>query len=257
MRGDLFLDVFGGTCGVAKSVCRAGPAAVVIDFIHGYDLLARGALDSVCRLLRQQRKGRHKVRGVCLASPCESFSIARRAPPGSRMPSAVRSKEFIWGLPNLPELDAILCETGNKLCRATARIIRECEANHIPWILENPASSMLWIAPPIARILRKPTVSFTVIHQCMCGTAWKKPTGLAMGCGLSPTPHLMDTCTYKGKRCSRTGKPHVVLSGVSNGAFKTLAAKEYPKQLCDAITRTFQVCWRLQYIFQWAPAFSR
>jgi hypothetical protein len=257
VKGDLFLDIFGGTCGVAKSVCRAGPTAAVLDLIHGYDLLAPGALTELLSLLRQSRRGRSRVRGVCLASPCESFSIARRAPPSSPMPSAVRSKEFIWGLPDLPKLDAALCETGNQLCRATARIIRVCEANGIAWILENPASSMLWSAPPIARLLQKPNVCFTTIHQCMYGTPWKKPTGLAMGGGLRPSPHLSCKCVYTGKRCSRTGQPHIVLSGLANGAFKTLAAKEYPKQLCDAIMKTFQEWWRTQYIAHWTPAFCR
>ena len=166
------------------------------------------------------------------------------------MPSAVRGRQHIWGLSGLSPLDAALCERGNRLCKATAASIRGCEAANIPWVLENPASSMLWSAPPIQRLLRRPSVTFTTIDQCQYGAPWKKATGLALGGGLSPGPHLSKVCSGRKGICSATGRPHVVLSGLraDHKGFKTLAAKEYPAPLCNAIARTFAARWREEFI---------
>jgi hypothetical protein len=241
MRGDLFLDIFGGTAGVAKAVSLKGPAAYVFDLIYSFDILKPRNLNALLTLIASGR-----VRGVCLASPCETFSAARRAPRWSSYPSALRSKEHISGLSGLTEREQFLCEQGNKLMIATARIARACLKHDIPWILENPLSSLLWCAPPISRLLGHPSVQQTIVHQCQYGTPWKKPTRLYLG-GLS-AELLASTCQQKGKTCSATGKPHYVLSGTTKNGFRTHAAKEYPSQLCTAIANSFATHWRNAYI---------
>ena len=40
-------------------------------------------------------------------------------------------------------------------------------------------------------------------------------------------------CVMKNKVCSHTGKPHIVLTGVSRAGFKTEAAQVYPQPLGD------------------------
>jgi hypothetical protein len=241
MRGDLFLDIFGGTAGVAKAVSLKGPAAYVFDLTYSFDILKPRNLRALLDLIAGGR-----VRGVCLASPCETFSAARRAPRWSSYPSALRSKEHILGLSGLNEREQFLCEQGNQLMLATARIARACIKYDIPWVLENPLSSLIWLAPPISRLLSHANVQQTIVHQCQYGTPWKKPTRLYLG-GLS-AELLSCTCRQKGKTCSATGKPHYVLSGTTKSGFRTQAAKEYPSLLCAAIANSFATHWRNVYI---------
>jgi len=161
MRGDLFLDIFGGTAGVARAVSQRGPAAYVFDLVYQFDILLPKNLDALLRLLAGGR-----VKGVCLASPCDTFSAARRAPRWSSYPSALRSKECIYGLPNLTERESFLCERGNHLMEVTARLLRACNRLQVPWVLENPESSLLWHAPPIQRLASHRAVLSTTLHQC-------------------------------------------------------------------------------------------
>ena len=179
------------------------------------------------------------MRGVCLASPCETFSIARRAPPLSRYPHQLRSKEHPFGLPLLSGKDLDICKRGNQLAVFTSMIIRLCSKMQIPWMLENPASSHLWSHPPMLSALQGSTE--TIFDQCQYGTAWRKPTKIAMGGLLCPTPYLCRRCTGSRQRCSATDKAHVVLSGAANGAFLTARSKHYPKALCRGIAYTFSL----------------
>ena len=47
-------------------------------------------------------------------------------------------------------------------------------------------------------------------------------------------------CTGRHGICSKTGKPHVQLSGLHNGHFRTLIAQPYPKNLCRRVATAFQ-----------------
>ena len=91
------MDIFGGTGGVGKAVAETGVQSYIIDLVYGYDLLSRKGFAAVKSLLARSRRGRPCVRGVCLASPCETFSAARRAPMGSRLPRRLRSAQHPCG----------------------------------------------------------------------------------------------------------------------------------------------------------------
>ena len=255
MSGDVFLDIFGGTGGVAHAVSRHGVVAVVIDLASGHDVLKPAIQQALKGLLRQKRRGRNVVRGVCLASPCETFSTARRAPLYARFPHQLRSREHPFGLPLLTGNDLEICMRGNQLAAFTAMIIRLCNKLRIPWMLENPASSYLWSHPPMQSALRGCTD--TVIDQCQYGMAWRKPTRMAMGGLLCPTPYLCKRCAGSRQRCSATGKAHVVLSGTANGAFRTAVSKHYPKALCRGIAYTFRSLWASRYVADHAEIFVR
>eukprot|EP00959_Pyramimonas_sp_CCMP1952_P103443 2163344-Pyramimonas_sp.AAC.1 len=87
------------------------------------------------------------AKGMRLATPCRSFSIARRAPPASAMPSAVCSPDHIWGFSNLSDEDRKVCMEGNQLAKATCKLVRQAIQYDVPFMIENPASSMLWSIP--------------------------------------------------------------------------------------------------------------
>jgi hypothetical protein len=106
---------------------------------------------------------------------------------------------------------------------------RACIKHGIPWLLENPLSSLPWLAPPISWLLGPLSVQQTIVHQCQYGTSLTKPTHLYLG-NLS-ADLLACTCRQKEKTCSATGRPHYVLNGTTKSVFCTQAAKESPSQM--------------------------
>ena len=164
--------------------------------------------------------------GVWLGTPCTSWSRARRGPPGSGW-CQIRSNQHIWGLPNLLPRDVARIKLGNSTLRASARVIRTAVNVGCPSILENPLTSMLFIAPPIAKLLRLPCASFAKTHFCQHGARWRKATGLAAWHASIPD-NLQLTCSGHNGICSRTNKPHIVLSGadpVSKILWTSIASK--------------------------------
>lgn len=212
---------------------RRGCKVHIIDIIHGpqHDLTRRRIQRALIRNLH-----RRKVVGAVLATPCQSFSIARRGPPPTARgpPPPLRSRECLWGLPHLNEKDQERVRIGNSLARFTARYARECLKLGIPFIIENPRSSRLWLLPPMQALMNCRDVEVVDVDFCMMGTRWKKPTRLVIGHGEPQAIAKMRGMKCHGRGiCSRTQQPHQQLTGTSpNGQFWTLIAQPYPQQLC-------------------------
>ena len=81
-----------------------------------------------------------------------------------------------WGLPGLSDKDQQQLEAGNKITKAALEIIRCLERFSVPYIIENPLTSILWWLPQIKRIAAREHVHFRTDDFCQCGTMWKKPT---------------------------------------------------------------------------------
>jgi hypothetical protein len=128
---------------------------------------------------------------------------------------------------------------GNATLRQTCEVIRVCLAHGVPVMLENPISSMMWLAPPLAKLLQHQTCQCITLDQCQFGSRWRKRTRLATwGCGA--LPRLARLCQGRGGICSRTHKPHIVLSGTSSsGVLWTSLAQAYPTRLCTAVAASF------------------
>ncbi len=152
------------------------------------------------------------------------------------MPVALRGSadDQFLGLQGLSEPDTQKLQTGNELAVWTAKTIKLAIRHRVPVILENPASSMLWLFPPIRQLLKLGTSS--VVDMCAFGTSYKKPTRLQ-------TWHvslqaLEQRCSGRGpsKPCQFSKRPHVPLSGPSsNCAWSTSSAAAYPPLLCSAV----------------------
>jgi hypothetical protein len=163
--------------------------------------------------------------------PCATWSLARRAPVWSSMPSPLRSSvgSEIWGLPHLSDGDRRKVRIGNVQVKHAVKVIRSCVAGGTPGYLENPLTSRVWLV--IARLLKKELKAGLVVlrRTCLCqyGVPWKKPTRL-LTWGSSSVD--LKWCCGKGV-CSRTKRPHLTLTGISgNGKFLTSQAQVYPKQ---------------------------
>lgn len=128
------MDLFGGAGGVSKACKRIGFNAKLWDLRFGplHDITDKRTLQ---RILQEIRKGR--VLAVMMAPVCTSFSRARDRT------KVIRSSRFPLGIPRrfLSDHEASSIITGNAVFRACFKIIDECEASGIPWILENPLHS--------------------------------------------------------------------------------------------------------------------
>ena len=110
---------------------------------------------------------------VTLARPATVFSRARDRPGG---PPRLRTDDKPLGLDGLRDVDAGKVRVGNTLMYFSCRILRLAMFWRIPFTLENPERSRLWLCPAVKSLLRRRGTSSVVVHFCAFGTSWKKPT---------------------------------------------------------------------------------
>ena len=234
----LFVEVFAGTSRLAHTVAQAGVPAVSYE-------ISRNNLEDVtspaCLAFLLKSSQSRRLACVWLATPCSSFSQARRGQ-GGKMPGALRTREQVLGLPGLSDRDQERVRLGNRLARWTCRFIKACLQSGIPVILENPAGSLLWHFPGFQRLAKQ---GRSIIYDnCQYGEVWRKRTRL-VGWNVD-LDSLSLRCKQKfaiqndGQRkavCSRTGAPHSVLSGPRAGAeWCTALASAYPWPLCVKVS---------------------
>ncbi len=117
------------------------------------------------------------IGGIMLGTPCTSWSLARRGPPGSGC-APLRSPCCIMGLAGLSPVDKARVEVGNRTMAQTARVIRLAIRNGVPTVLENPYMSRLFLAPPIRKLSSRPEFHSWCLDQCQFSSPWRKRTAL-------------------------------------------------------------------------------
>jgi hypothetical protein len=234
-RRQVFLEFYAGAGSVSHMGSRLGFGVISIDIVNGdhHDLtrpcvqrVLRGWVSSGC------------VRGAWLGTICSSWSRARRGPPGSAW-GPIRSREFIYGLPDLSPADQGRIEVGNRTMLQSADFIRKCIDCRVPCILENSVASLLWSAPPLAKLRTHADYSEVSVDQCAFGAAWRKRTRLgAWGCLLEAFENKL--CQGKRGICSFTTKEHIVLRGTSkvHKCLWTSLAQSYPNKFARAAARS-------------------
>ena len=231
----VFLEIFSGGGGLGKAVSNhCGWPVLLWDISFGaeYDLTKTPIQQMVVHWIRSG-----KVRAGHLGTPCNSFSRARDRPGG---PPRLRSDKHPMGLPGLAEHLYRKVRDGNVLMRFSCWVLRLAISLHIPFTLENPHRSRLWICPPVLQILRRKVVVWKEIHFCAFGTPWKKPTRILR---VHISLDILDWCRcLSSKRgiCNFSGKPHVPLAGQdSNGRWMTKIAEPYPPKLTKLLAVAF------------------
>lgn len=225
-----FLSLFGGAGNPAKQFADLGGLSLLVDLSHSLsnDLSKFSIWNQVFRAL-------HFFDCVGVDLPCNTWSRARRAPPWSRMPKPLRSADFLFGLPHLETADFLKVQAANRMFFASVRLIRRCLRLGTRGYLENPATSFVWDTPQIQRLLKHPKVQLVTVHMCMYGCQWKKPTKLLL---WNCAPVDLRRCSGK-TRCSRTGRPHLQLSGLSGKRFLTEQAQMYSTDFSKALVGCF------------------
>ena len=177
---------------------------------------------------------------------CSSWSLARRAPPWSRMPHRLRSADHPFGLPALTGRDLAVCVQGNNMLKNMVRVIKDSLFVNGAGYLENPRSSYIWVALRKIFAAELKSKKMEIHHTCLCmyGTSWKKPTSLLIW-GAATAPKFRD-CTGPRGVCARTGCAHEALSSSSdvkccihNGGFRTRLAQVYPKAFAKYLFNIF------------------
>ncbi len=224
------MDLFSGEGGVAKACTEMGLRAKEWDIKNGsqQDLTKRSV---VKRLIREVKRGR--VVSCMMAPVCTSFSVARDRT------KIIRNRQYPWGLPHhlLTEKERQSIILGNRCFKTCLKLMQLFDQYHIPYILENPATSKAWFLPQMLHHSQKPHIQMVRADFCQFGTPWKKPTLFMCGHLDSVDLHrLARTCSGPRGQCCRTQQPHFQLTGsCRDGRPWTRVAQPYPRRLCVAL----------------------
>jgi hypothetical protein len=167
---------------------------------------------------------------------CASWSRARRGNPnGKGWPPPLRNDDAdgIWGFSNMSSKDTERIRLGNKSALWCCKTIRHAIRFNVPIVIENPATSRLWLFPPLRRLILKSQSDIFCDH-CQFGAPWRKHTRLiSWNCDISS---MNKVCKTSNHCCSRTHRPHQVLTGTDkSGGYLTALASAYPKAFCDSM----------------------
>ena len=207
------LDLYSGDAGVARWFSRTYNVWVLtFDFEHGpgQDLLDAGVQSKIFRALEAGA-----FAGLGAAPDCRSFSRA--------VTPAVRDAAHPFGKPGISANMREKVGVGNQHASFMLQVLLWCEEHDLPYWVENPDGSFLWILPPWLDAGIGTFDKSYRFDQCRFGTAWRKRTRLA---------------TTTGQRdLGLGGHSHQVLRGKSrhHSLCWTRIAQTYPRSLCAHI----------------------
>ena len=227
-QGRFFADTFCGVAHVGRTAARRGFKTrfydILIDPIYG-DMTN----PKVKRFLRRAVKT-GRCFAMMLQPLCASWSIARHRT------NVIRSGLHPWGLPRRlwqkpwSDNDHKALATGNATMSSALELAAECQRNGVPWALENPATSIVWLTPEVLKLLAMHGVRFVLVDFCYWGTPWRKRTGILFGHCDGQDLDSLAKCRCSGVgTCSNSGRKHVQLTGSDpHGMPWTKRAEPYP-----------------------------
>ena len=164
-----------------------------------------------------------------------------------------------WGVDELNESELKQLQQGNACLRFTIRVIKLCLKKGVPFILENPLTSMIWDFEDLPRFVVHPATAVRFADFCRFGTCWKKPIRFLCGnFGSGDTLSLDLRCSGPRGFCSRTGARHFILEGPGPGGVpRTRTAQPYPPRLCKALAWSLSNPARAVFLAQAADKIKR
>ena len=194
-RTPVFWEIFSGKAGLTREFLRQGwPCGPPVDILYNtdFDVLNPLFLCVVLGLIFE-----HLIAMLHLGPPCASFSMAVNR----FVTYAMRSSASPAGLPDLPPHREEKVRLGNALAVVAVRLAEAQQRAGGLWTFEQPASSLMLLYDPVAKLFANEYVVMVVTHVCSFGAPWKKPTMLAAN-----FPEIRGVV----RRCSCT-KPHLTL----------------------------------------------
>ena len=233
LRSVIFLELFGGCGRVAASAQARGYAGLSLD-INASPLEDHLTKAFVNRILGWITSG--VVAGVWLGTPCSTWTRALRSP--------LRSEQYPDGLPDLTAEQDSKLRVGNESFTFTLRIIRACLKYNVGVMIENPQTSLLWSHPLFQKLLNMKSSTSVICHMCQFGSPWMKATRV-QAWGVGELWELDKKCCGPRGICSRTARPHIMLSGrAPGGRHWTAIAAAYPEAFARAgaaiLIRTYE-----------------
>ena len=120
--------------------------------------------------------------GVGAAPDCSSFSRA--------ITPAVRSALLPWGKPGLSRTMQDKVNRGNEHGKFVLNVVLLCIQLSIPYWVENPDGSFLWLLPPWKQANVGSFDTSCRFDQCRFGTGWRKRTRVATSTDLAGSREL-------------------------------------------------------------------
>eukprot|EP00438_Fugacium_kawagutii_P035192 Skav232767 [mRNA] locus=scaffold1229:242985:248589:- [translate_table: standard] len=219
------IELFAGSGRLAAAITATGLPTFPIDIclFPSHNVLDLHVEKKLISWIQQGR-----ILFIWAGMPCATFSRARKH--DNLGPGPLRTDEFLWGLPGLGFADRKKVHEGNLLLAFLLRVLHACQQYSIPYMVENPASSMLWNMSTVTRFCCQYSPYYLTLDYCAYGEHWKKPTSILFNfIHLHP---LAKRCAGHHNKCQFTHKPHIALQGRDkNGTFLTLVAQPYPWML--------------------------
>ena len=101
---------------------------------------------------------------------------------------------------------------GTFMALIAIEIALTCHHLDIPFVMENPITSVIWTLTPMLELRAKVGVHLIEIHYCAFDMEWRKPTGLLTNVkGLKALASRL--CPNIDGLCTFTGKEHKILRG--------------------------------------------
>ncbi|CAL1137610.1 unnamed protein product [Cladocopium goreaui] len=216
------LDLYSGASGVARYISRKyGVWVLTIDYEHGpgQNLLDT---DLQARLMSCLEAGCFAAVGA--APDCSSFSRA--------VTPAVRDAANPFGRPGISANMQEKVARGNQHALFIFSVVQFCDRKGIPYWVENPDGSFLWLLPYWVESSLGSCSSSYRFDQCRFHAPWRKRTRVATNTDLAG---IRELC--------QGGHQHQILRGRSSAhaCSWTRVAQTYPRSLCrrlgDALMR--------------------
>jgi len=195
-----------------------------IEISAKHNLLQDSLFQELCSRIEQ---GEFQI--LIAGPPCGTFSRARHSgPPG---PEPARSRQHIWGLPDLSLSNRKQIDQANKLVWRTIQLCRLIHDAKGVFILEHPEDPgdpfpSIFASPELADLISYTHAISVSCCQCMYGAPSRKAARLV---GTAPgLDRLNAMCIHR--------KHKLVLKGLnSEGVFFIAAAQQYPPKFNEAL----------------------
>ena len=166
-----------------------------------------------------------------MAPPCGTSSRARGKPLPKRKgkgkaPRPLRSEQFPWGLEDRDQHELMKVVRANYLYLLCSHIALWASLRGIPWVIENPANSLLWYTGLMKFLLALPMCLDIDYDACMHGgNRPKKQRFRSTLRGLQPLAVRCDQQHWHA--------PWGLVRTAQGSHFATAEEAEYTQLLCD------------------------
>ena len=149
-------------------------------------------------------------------------------------PKQLRSEDYPSGLPHLEGRDLERVQLANALYSGLTRFLTQCTLQDIPWSVENPTSSYLWLIPCFVNLIADTPCRFYKYDTCAWGSTRKLHRSF-----LSTLPEM---CGIQALCPGNHEHAPFGRTRQSDGTFKYATSDEaaYTKQLCVQVVSIVQ-----------------